>query len=214
MLKPLLTALALAPLPLSAHPHVFVEAQVEVVLDGAGQITGVRLTWTYDDFFSLLLTADLGIDPEGDMVLTEAEIATLTAAVLDWPADFTGDLHVAQGATTLDLGPREQAEVIFDQGRVIERHLRPLVTPVSATTPVTVQVYDPFYYVAYQVVGDLVLTNGVGCAATYTAADLNAAYAKVDELLYGRPASDVGPDEAFPEVGREFADTVTVTCGG
>jgi hypothetical protein len=45
-------------------------------------------------------------------------------------------------------------------------------------------------------------------------ADLNAAYSLVDELLYGRPASDVGPDEAFPEVGEAFSDTVVVTCGG
>jgi ABC-type uncharacterized transport system substrate-binding protein len=77
---------------------------------------------------------------------------------------------------------------------------------------VTVQVYDPFYYVAYEVVGDIVLENGAGCAATYQAADLNAAYILADELLYGRAASDVGPDEAFPEIGQSFADTVTVTC--
>jgi len=77
-----------------------------------------------------------------------------------------------------------------------------------------VQVYDPFYYVAYEIVGDIGLTGGDGCVAQYQKADLNAAYSLVDELLYGRPASDVGPDEQFPEVGVAFADTVTVSCNG
>jgi ABC-type uncharacterized transport system substrate-binding protein len=214
MLKPALTALYLIPGAAAAHPHVFVEAGVELVMDGAGQLLGVRLTWTYDDFFSYLLTADLGIDPEGDLILTDAELATLQASVMDWPADFAGDLTVTQGGVVQALGPRLEPSVSLDQGRVVERHFRPLATPVAATTPVVVQVYDPYYYVAYTVVGDIILTDGAGCVSRYQPADLNTAYALVDELLYGRAASDVGPDEEFPEVGYAFADTVTVTCGG
>ena len=52
------------------------------------------------------------------------------------------------------------------------------------------------------------------CTVDVIPANLDAAYSLVDELLYGRPASDVGPDEDFPEVGRSFADTVVVTCAG
>jgi ABC-type uncharacterized transport system substrate-binding protein len=214
MLKPALTALCLIPGAAAAHPHVFIEAGVEVVMDGAGRMLGVRLTWTYDDFFSLMLTADLGIDPEGDLILTDDELLTLQTSVMDWPADFAGDLTVTQAGEVLALGPRAEQSVSLDQGRVVERHFRPLANLVAAAAPINVQVYDPYYYVAYTVVGDIILTDGAGCATRYLPADLNTAYALVDELLYGRAASDVGPEEEFPEVGHAFADTVTVTCGG
>jgi ABC-type uncharacterized transport system substrate-binding protein len=85
---------------------------------------------------------------------------------------------------------------------------------VDASVTVAVQVFDPFYYVAYEISREIVVTGGNGCTAELKKADLNAAYSLVDELLYGRPASEVGPDEAFPEVGQAFSDTVFVTCGG
>lgn len=214
MQRALAIVLALMPGLAAAHPHIFVEAQVEIVMDEQGSLLGVRLTWQYDDYFSLLLTADLGIDPEGDMILTEVEHAVLQAAVLDWPSDFGGDLHLALGGRALDLGPRAEATASFTDGRVSENHFRPLTTPLPMDAPVTVQVYDPYYYVAYAVVAPITLTGGGACAVTYQAADLNAAYSLVDELLYGRAASDVGPDEQFPEVGHTFADTVTLTCDG
>jgi ABC-type uncharacterized transport system substrate-binding protein len=194
-----------------AHPHVFVQAQVELVVE-EGMLTGVRLKWIYDDFFSLLMTEDLQIDPDGDLVLTAEEEQMLSASVTDWPADYAGDLYLVQGSAPLRLGPRQDHHATLEDGLVVEHVLMPLADPVDASVAVDVRVYDPFYYIAYSVVGDLVVTGDPNCRASYRPADLNAAYALVDELLYGRPASDVGPDEQFPEVGVHFADTVTLTC--
>jgi ABC-type uncharacterized transport system substrate-binding protein len=205
---------ALPAAPVAAHPHVFVDAGVEIVFDEAGRIAGVRLSWTYDEFFSLMLTEDLGLDPDGDLAMTEPELAALSQSVLDWPADFGGDVFVLQDGRLLELGPRTEASVAYVGGQVIERHFRPLEMPVAAGTPVSVQVYDPFYYVAYEISPDIILQGAEDCAAELRKADLNAAYSLVDELLYGRPASDVGPDEAFPEVGEAFSDTVVVSCTG
>jgi ABC-type uncharacterized transport system substrate-binding protein len=206
--------IVLAAAPVAAHPHIFVEAQVEVVLDDANRVTGVRLSWTYDEFFSFMLTEDLGLDTDGDLVMTEEELAALAGQVLDWPADFGGDLFLTQRDANVSLGPRAEASVLYEDGKVIEQHYRPLEVPADATWPVAVQVFDPYYYVAYEISPEIAVTGGTGCAAELRKADLNAAYSLVDELLYGRPASDVGPDEAFPEVGQAFSDTVFVTCGG
>jgi ABC-type uncharacterized transport system substrate-binding protein len=207
-------ALVVAGAPVVAHPHIFVEAQVEVVIDDANRITGVRLSWTFDVFFSFMLTEDIGLDTDGDLVMTEEELANLAGQVLDWPVDFGGDLYLTQRDAALALGPRAEASVAYEDGKVIERHFRPLEAPVDASVTVAVQVFDPFYYVAYEISREIVVTGGNGCTAELKKADLNAAYSLVDELLYGRPASEVGPDEAFPEVGQAFSDTVFVTCGG
>jgi ABC-type uncharacterized transport system substrate-binding protein len=195
-----------------AHPHVFVDTEVDIVFDGDGALSGVRLTWVYDDFFSFLLTEELGLDPEGDMILTEEELATLTAFVLDWPEDFGGDLVVEQGGVPVALGRPREGVVELVEGRVRESHLRPVDLIVGADAPVLVQVFDPYYYSAYDIVLPPRVTGAEACDAALQKADLHAAYSLVDEVLYGRPASDVGPEEDFPEVGYAFADTITVTC--
>lgn len=208
------TVFACLGVPLGAHPHIFVEAGVEIVLDEAGQLTGIRLSWTYDEFFSFMLTSDLGLDMDGDLTMTDEELATLAGQVLDWPMEFGGDLYLTQRDRQIALGPRGEASVDYVGGQVIERHFRPLAEPLDPSWPVAVQVFDPYYYVAYEISPQIGLQGGAGCAVELRKADLNAAYSLVDELLYGRPASDVGPDEAFPEVGQAFSDTVFVSCGG
>src|SRR6056297_2811011 len=58
-----------------AHPHVFVDVTLRFLPDAEGRLTGVEVTWAYDDFFSLLVLEDRGLDADGDMILTEAERA-------------------------------------------------------------------------------------------------------------------------------------------
>jgi ABC-type uncharacterized transport system substrate-binding protein len=61
-------ALLLLPAPALAHPHVFVDASVEVVFDAQNRATGLRIGWTYDDLFSLMIVEDRGLDPDYDSV--------------------------------------------------------------------------------------------------------------------------------------------------
>jgi ABC-type uncharacterized transport system substrate-binding protein len=206
----LAVALILAPLTAAeAHPHVFVDVEVTVIYDDRGAV-GVQLDWTYDEYFSLLMTTDLGIDLDGDMRLTDAEAETLNASVTQWPDGYTGDLEVSQNDQIVELGARENHSVTLEDGLVRETHIRPLSGLTDA--PLTIRAYDPFYYVDYQLAGPVRVIGSDNCTVEVTPPDLNEAYSLVDELLYGRPASDVGPDEAFPEVGREFADTIVVQC--
>lgn len=204
------TALGLSPVMATSHPHLFVGVEVAVLFEG-DRPAAVRVDWVYDDYFSLLLTADLGIDLDGDLVLTAEEKIVLADAVTAWPDGFDGDLEVMQGDAVLALGPREDHRMTYEGGLVRETHVRPLEG--VAETPLTVRVYDPFYYTAYELVAPVAIEGRADCSATVTQPDLNAAYSLVEELLYGRSAGDVGPDEEFPEVGVEFAETITVTCG-
>lgn len=194
-----------------AHPHLFVGVDVKVVYDGDAP-TGVQLTWRYDEYFSLLLTSDLGIDLDGDLQLDATELATLKAAVADWPADFMGDLEVLQEGQKVRLGGRTEHSVAYTGGIISETHTRPIVPRLEARDGMTLRVYDPNYYVAYEINGSVTVAGREGCSATIVPPDLNAAYSLVEELLYGRPASDVGQDEQFPEVGIKFAETVVVSC--
>ncbi len=192
-----LTAIVCLCSPVSAHPHVYVDAVVEVVFDEAGRVAGVRLSWTYDEFFSFMLTEDLGLDTDGDLVMTEEELGALAEGVLDWPSDFGGDLYLLQQDALVALGPRSEASVDYVDGRVIERHFRPLETPVAADVPLAIQVYDPLYYIAYEVAPDIVLQGGAGCVTELRKADLNAAY------TVAPPAMSVRT-RPFPRLVRPF----------
>lgn len=206
-----LCLLALLPTGAAAHPHVFVDAEVEVMVEA---VTGVRLRWTYDDLFSLMLTEDLGLDADGDLVLADAELATLQANVADWPPDYAGDLVVEAGGASVPLASREDEEVAFDAGAVIESHRRPLATAAPASdAPVVVKVFDPFYYVAYTVTGATV-TGDPGCTATVVPADMEAAQAEVDATWAGIDWASAPPDTQLPPIGGAFADRVEVRCAG
>lgn len=205
----------LAMLPLSqaqAHPHLFVAVEITIVFDGE-QPTGVRMGWSYDDYFSLLVTSDLGLDIDGDLALTDAEQQTLADAVAGWATDFSGELDVFVGNTAVTAAKRVEHGVGYTDGHVFEKHLRPLVSAPVVGETLAIRVYDPFYYVSYTIDGPIRIEGRDDCKTAVQQPDLNAAYSLVDEFLYGRPAADVGAEEQIPEVGLQFAETIFVTCG-
>lgn len=194
-----------------AHPHIFVGVEVSVIF-GQSELPMVHLAWVYDDYFSLLITSDLGIDLDGDLQLNEGEQDILNTAITEWPPEFKGDLEVMQGDTVLPLAPKISHQMTYEGGIVRETHIRPIASVVDPTEPLVIRAYDPFYYVAYDLSGPVRIIGRDDCQAAVTPPDLDAAYSLVEKLLYGRPADDVGPDEYFPAVGVEFAATIDVSC--
>lgn len=204
-------ALLLAPAPALAHPHVFVDSRVELVMDGDA-LVAVRLTWTYDEFFSLMLTQEIGLDPEADGVLTEAETSALAASVADWPAEFSGDLVVTADGASVALAPRTDHTVTTEGTRIVETHTRPLAEPVPVGPGVTVENFDPYYYVAYAILPEVTIAGATGCEATVIPADAAAGQAKVDELYGALDVAGAGPEVQLPPVGFAFADRIELRC--
>lgn len=214
MLRPLTLALLITG-PAAAHPHVFVTAAVELRLNDDGAVLGVNVTWSYDEFFSLLVTEELEIDADGDMILTADEAAALTDYIADWPQEYEGDVYVTRDDSAVALAPVQDHTVTFQDGIVREGFFRAFATPQDTiTAPVLVRIYDPFYYVAYEIDPQMIITGRDNCTASLAKADLDAANLLASDLLNGRQASDVGADEQFPEIGTAFADTIIVACSG
>ena len=55
-----------AAFPALAHPHVFIDTSLEVIFDDQARATGVRISWTYDEYFSLVVAEDHKIDLDYD----------------------------------------------------------------------------------------------------------------------------------------------------
>lgn len=193
-----------------AHPHIFVDTGLRVVVDDKGVFQGVEVTWAYDDFYSLLLLADLGLDPDGDGELTDTELRQLDGVDLQWVPGFEGDTYVTRAnGNTVSLGKPQSRGVSVSNGRITTVHFRPARRQQSANALI-VKAYDPTFYTAYALTGAVPITGP--CTTNVLPADLDAAYTLAEEMLYAMPASDA--IDAFPEVGEAFADTVIVTCSG
>lgn len=206
---PVAALLALAPAAAWAHPHVFIDTGLAAKTDAAGRLLGVEVTWEYDDYYSLLIFEDMGLDADYDGQLTAEELAALQGFDLQWEAGFEGDTYLSLDGSPLALGAPEARQTVVADGRIRSRHFRPLIRPVAAEG-VVIQAYDPTYYSAYTV--SLGAEAGTGCAADVTPPDLDRAYSLLEELLYAMPADQA--EDAYPEVGAAFADTVRLTCAG
>jgi ABC-type uncharacterized transport system substrate-binding protein len=206
-------ALCAPALPALAHPHIWIDARVEVILDDADRAVALRIGWTYDEFYSLSLMADRGLDPELDGVLTPQEAAALQGFDMNWDPGFPGDTYALLGETELALSRPQEVGAAWDGLRLTSTHLRRLDTPVDiGAGPLLVQVYDPGFYTAYAIAFDPVLTGGSGgCSAEVWVPDRDAA----DEALLAALAefsADVDIEAEFPAIGKEYAEEVRVTC--
>jgi polyphosphate kinase len=204
--------------PASAHPHIFIDTGLEVIFDGQGRAVAVKVAWVYDDFTSMLMLGDRGLDPDADGRLTAAEESALAGFDMAWDADYAGDLYVLRGpdGAAVDLGrPRDWSARVFD-GRIISTHTRPLVTPVEpGPTPLVLQVYDPTYYTSYTILGTPVLTGRGDCTVAVFEPDLGEAEQVLREALAEYTADQSEQVEMdFPHVGAVFAEEARVTCGG
>ncbi len=192
--------------PLGAHPHVFVDVALRFQDDGAGNLTGVEVTWTYDDFFSLLIFADMGLDPDGEGALTDAELARLKGFDLEeWPDGFEGDLYLTAGGDKIALEHPVPTDIRIEAGRIVASHRRSF-GPVPADG-LRVEPYDPTYFVKYTLAGPVVLPEG--CAYAITEPDLDESQRAFRDML-----AELSAEEQYSgvEVGNLFSDIMAISC--
>ena len=122
-MPPMRLALAtlLAVWPLSeadAHPHVFVDVALHFEADAEGRLTGVEVTWSYDDFFSLpILTWRMGIASAG--ILGTLVLGLGTASV-------TVTVAVAVALASVTLREGTLARLASAEGQGLARALSAL----------------------------------------------------------------------------------------
>lgn len=202
------------PAPAAAHPHVFIDATIEVIFDAAGRAEALRIGWAYDDLFSLTYLVENGLDPDFDGVLTADEQARLTGFDMGWDADFPGDTYALAGAEPLGLSRPEAVTAGLEGGRLVSSHLRRFATPVAlAGRELVVQVYDPSFYTAYTIAAVPVLTGGAACTVQVFEPDREAADARLQAAIEELSGS-ADTEAEFPAIGDAYAEEARVTCAG
>ena len=209
-MKQMLTAFAfcLSPLGVAAHPHIFIDAGVSFVFNDAGDLSAVKIEWAYDDLYTLIMLDDLGLDTDGDGLITVEEQEKLVGFDTQWLDGFEGDSYLNFADARVGLGQPQTPTAELVDGRLITSHIRKLEKPISmAGGNVALKVYDPTYYSAYTLDLGAEIVNRDGCMMEQIPGDLGKAIDLVESLLFGSSGED-----DYPAVGENFADTLILSC--
>ncbi len=198
--------------PLGAHPHIFVDTELELVFAPDGQPEGIWISWAYDPFFSMLLVSDMGLDPDFTGDISEAERAELDGFDMNWIEGYHGDTHVTQGGRALALsGPVEWVSD-YREGQLFSRHLRRFEDRPDPAQELVIAVYDPTYYTSYGLVGMPQITGRGDCLARIYEPDWEAAGAQLEAALDEMLGAGGDMEADFPAVGALFAEEVRILC--
>jgi ABC-type uncharacterized transport system substrate-binding protein len=133
--------------PALAHPHVFVVVKSELVFNAQGQVSGVRHAWTFDEMYSAFATT--GINADGKPASAE-QLQPLAEQNVGDLAEFGYFTVVKAPGQKIELGKPEAISMSeSDKKLVTLRFTVPLKKPASAGKALTLQVYDPTYFVSF-----------------------------------------------------------------
>lgn len=200
----------LAAAPLAAHPHIFVDTGLDLRFDDAGQLTEVRITWAYDDFYSLLITEDRGLDQDFDGAMTAEELADLQGFDMNWSEGFNGDLVITQGGQHLTLSAPMQATATYEDARITTTHVRRVEQGPAKGGVIEVKPYDPSYYTAYDITLPVRIEGNPTCVRSIEVPDIAARLQEVSQQL--AEMDTLAAEQDPPDVGVLLASTVIVTC--
>jgi len=206
--------LMLAAPPLAAHPHIFVNTGLAFIVDGQNRLTHVRVTWEYDELYSLLVTEDMGIDEDYDGVLDAEDTAKLTGFDMQWIEGYNGDLVGTRAGQPLTLsGPSAPTAVMHD-GKIITTHLREVEGTPDLAQPVEFRPYDGTYYTAYEVGLPVTIEGSDTCEVTLDEPDIEGALAMTQAELSAIPQDFDMETAGLGDIGARFATKVELSCAG
>lgn len=140
----LLSLLLLVPAgPAQSHPHVFIDAGLEVELDESG-VKGLRLTWTFDEYFSAWIIYEYDVDEDG--AFCKAEQAALYLEVFINLENYNFFTRILRDGRDIPVTV-EQFAAAIEGDRVVYSFFVPLGLAVgSDDPPLHVAVYDESFY--------------------------------------------------------------------
>lgn len=162
----LIAAVAL-PVCASAHPHVFVEANLEIVRDEQGNVTELRHVWRFDELFSTTVVLDF--DANTNDMLEPDELDAVSGTVTQSVGQENFFTEIRMGSQDIEFLAPEKINVDYKDGQILMFFATRLKTPVKpGDGDFKVSVSDPTYYVAMDIADDnavMISGNSSGCSS-------------------------------------------------
>jgi ABC-type uncharacterized transport system substrate-binding protein len=193
--------------PASAHPHVFADARLELLINPDGTVKSLRHVWRFDDFFSS--TVLVQFDKNKDLKLEKPELAALEKTVHDSLADYNYFQLVTQNGKDVAMQAPAHMVADFKDNQFLllfESHPK---EPLKLVGKTDFGVYDPNFYTAidFHTDADLVVDGlPANCAKKVIRPDPDQAIAQNQKTLTDAFFSDP------TDLSRIFATKLEITC--
>lgn len=193
-----------------AHPHVWIDARGEVLVEN-NAITGMRHHWTFDEYFSAW--AIQGLDTDGDGVLTPEELQPLAdenIVGLDYYSFYT---FAETASGPVGFAGAFDPSMVFENGRTTLTFTVLFDVPQPLSRAFDIEVGDPEYYAAFSFDGsDAVTLDGAPEACLVEVSEPSPIAPELEERLFmlGPDVTEL-PDD-LRQAARDLANLVTVRC--
>ncbi len=195
----------------NSHPHVFVDATIDIIRDEQGNFTQLRQVWVFDEIFSTTLVYDFDEDGDGKLGKEEIKIIndTVKASIADY--DFYTAIRV-NGKPYSFYEPSEFFTYYDDENRlVMVVTIEPEKPYDFSSGPLRFSASDTSFYVAFAFESDSVkVEGGKGtCKTSVEHPDFDKLYAENSLSLTEAFFEDPSNTASF---GDEFYSWAEITC--
>ncbi|WP_394706052.1 DUF1007 family protein [uncultured Martelella sp.] len=194
--------------PALAHPHVFVDARLEVVADDDGNVTALQNVWRFDEFFSSSVILDY--DANLDNQLTGDELTDIGETVRQSLAEYNYYTQITADGEDVKLAKPDVIHADMVDGQLLLFFAAKPENPLPLSGHLTFGVYDPTMYTAidFRNDSDLVTQGDAFDKCTKTVLRPDA-----DEILSENANSLTDAFFNDPtDMSKLFATKLDITC--
>jgi ABC-type uncharacterized transport system substrate-binding protein len=213
MRRSILTALVAATVcsagPVAAHPHVFAEARLDVVVDADRSVSALRHLWRFDDLFSSTVLVEF--DRNGDLKLGPDELEEVSSVVYDSIGEFDYFQIVSANGKPVAMKAPDRLMVNFEDNQLIILFESQPKDRLELDGTVDFGVYDPTFYTAIDFIEDAYMAvEGLpsGCERQVVRPDPDEAIAQnqssLTEAFFNDPTGN--------DMSKLFATRLEISC--
>ncbi len=194
--------------PLQAHPHAWIDLKTKLTFNDQGRLTGLRLHWVFDDFYSLYTIEAL--DPDKDGKISKKKIMDLAKTNLNNLVEYDYFTEIKINGEVMEFGKVNESDSTFADNRLSMTFTLPLAKPVDPIgKKVSYVVFDPTYYI--EVVHERENAISLSDKAPKNCHTVLREPTPTVEMTMLAASLDK-TENAGNTLGRVFAQTVSLTC--
>jgi ABC-type uncharacterized transport system substrate-binding protein len=144
--------LAVSSAPASAHPHVFAEARLDIVINPDRTVGSLRHLWRFDDLFSSTVLVEF--DKNSDLKLDDAELQDVASTVHASLAEYNYFQVVTADGKDVAMQPPPKLMANFENEQLIILFETSPKEPLKLAGKLDFGIYDPTFYTAIEYVED------------------------------------------------------------